>query len=369
MRACVIVAAICAASAAMPARAQRAGYEVNDSHFHLTNYIQEGTDVRRFLEIMGGTVGRVALFGIPLQQTWSYENSGDFRPTYYLQTDAPLYYYSFTDAYIAMAYRSLSSSEQARFDPMITGFNPADMHGVDHIKRVLTTFPGVFTGIGEFTIHKEFVSSKVAGDTASLTDPALDRILDFAAESGLVVLLHNDIDMPFARAGAEPVYLSQTKELLRRHRSAAIIWAHTGLGRVIHPAQASASASATERSPGHLGILEEMLDDPTLAHVHFDISWDEVAKYVLATPEVTQRTAALINRHSDRFLFGTDEVAPADQQQYLRVYRQYDPLWRALASEAQALVKRGNYERLFDAARSSVRAWERANANGGPGQR
>ena len=67
---------------------------------------------------------------------------------------------------------------------MITGFNPADMYAVDHIRRVLTTFPGVFEGIGEFTIHKEFVSSKVAGDTASLTDPALDRILDFAAEVG-----------------------------------------------------------------------------------------------------------------------------------------------------------------------------------------
>ncbi len=140
-----------------------------------------------------------------------------------------------------------------------------------------------------------------------------------------------------------------------------IIWAHTGLGRVIHPAQASASASATERSPGHLDILEEMLDDPALAHVHFDISWDEVAKYVVASPEVTQRTAALINRHSDRFLFGTDEVAPSDQQQYLRVYRQYDPLWRALTPEAQRLVKRGNYERLFDAARGRVRAWEGAN--------
>ena len=31
-----------------------------------------------------------------------YGNSGDFAPTYYLQTDAPLYYYSFTDAYIAI---------------------------------------------------------------------------------------------------------------------------------------------------------------------------------------------------------------------------------------------------------------------------
>jgi hypothetical protein len=344
----------------MPAHAQRVDYELNDVHFHLTNYIQEGTDIHRFLEIMGDKVGRVALFGIPLQQTWSYENSGDFRPTYYLQTDAPLYYYSFTDAYIAMAYRSLTPRQQARFDPMITGFNPADMHGVEHIKRVLTTFPGVFVGIGEFTIHKEFVSSKVAGDTASLTDPALDRILDFAAEAGLVVLLHNDIDMPFARAGAEPVYLTQTKDLLRRHANASIIWAHTGLGRVIRPTEPSASAGATERSPGHLDILAEMIDDPGLAHVHFDISWDEVAKYVLATPDTTRRTADLINRHADRFLFGTDEVAPSDQQTYLRVYRQYEPLWGLLTPEAQALVKRGNYERLFDAARTRVRAWEQA---------
>jgi hypothetical protein len=101
----------------------------NDAHFHLTNYIQEGPPVRDFLDrTMGDKVGRVALFGIPLQQTWSYENSGDFAPTYYLQSDAPLYYYSFTDAFIAMAYRSLTKEQQARFDPMITGFNPADMY-------------------------------------------------------------------------------------------------------------------------------------------------------------------------------------------------------------------------------------------------
>jgi hypothetical protein len=353
--------AVMVAATVAPAGAQPADPEFNDVHFHLTNYVQEGTDIHRFLEIMGGTVGRVALFGIPLQQTWSHENSGDFRPTYYLQTDAPLYYYSFTDAFIAMAYRSLAPREQARFDPMITGFNPADMYGVDHIKRVLTTFPGVFTGIGEFTIHKEFVSSKVAGDTASLTDPAVDRILDFAAEAGLVVLVHNDIDVPFAKSDTEPVYLSQMKDLLRRHPGATIIWAHTGLGRVVHP---STSASrSTERSPRHLDILEELLADPGLAHVRFDISWDEVAKYVVATPDVTQRTADLINRRPERFLFGTDEVAPQDQQQYLRVYRQYDPLWKLLTPEAQRLVKRGNYERLFDAARERVRAWERANVH------
>ena len=191
--------------------------ELNDAHFHLTNYIQEGTDIHDFLKIMGTKVGRVALFGIPLQQEWSYQNSGDFAPTYYLQTDAPLYYYSFTDAYIAMAYRSLSKEQQARFDPMITGFNPADMYAADHIRRVLQTFPGVFTGIGEFTIHKEFVSAKVAGEVASLQNPALDRILDFAKTVGLVVLIHNDMDVPFAKEGSEPVYLNQMKALFKRH--------------------------------------------------------------------------------------------------------------------------------------------------------
>src|SRR6266567_428215 len=186
------------------ARSQTNNYEFNDSHFHLTNNIQEGPDTHDFLKTMGNKAGRVALFGVPLQQQWSYRVDGDRAPTYYLHSDAPLYYYSFTDAWIAMAYKSLTKEQQARLDPMITGFNPADMYGVDHIRRVLETFPGVFTGIGEFTIHKEFVSAKVAGNGASLVDPAVDRILDFAAEVGLLVLIHSDIDMPFAPPNSEP---------------------------------------------------------------------------------------------------------------------------------------------------------------------
>src|SRR4051812_49141799 len=71
-------------------------YDFNDSHFHLTNYVQEGIDVRKYLQIMGTRVGRSTLFGIPLQQMWSYQNSGAYAPSYYLQSDAPLYYYSFT---------------------------------------------------------------------------------------------------------------------------------------------------------------------------------------------------------------------------------------------------------------------------------
>jgi hypothetical protein len=159
------------------ALAQSNGYLFNDSHFHLTNYIQEGIGVRDFLNIMGTKAGRVALFGIPLQQQWSYRVDGDHAPAYYLNSDAPLYYYSFTDAWIAMAYKSLSPDQQARFDPMITGFNPTDMYAADHVRRVLQTFPGFFSGIGEFTIHKEFVSAKIAGEVASLGGPGSRQTL------------------------------------------------------------------------------------------------------------------------------------------------------------------------------------------------
>jgi|SRR5579863_302419 len=325
-----------------------------DSHFHLTNYIQEGIDIHAFLKVMGTKVGRSTLFGIPLQQQWEYGNSGDYAPSYYLASDAPLYYYSFTDANIAMVYKSITPEEQKRFDPMITGFNPTDMYAADHIKRVLKLFPNVFSGIGEFTIHKEFVSSKISGETASLTNPALDRILDFAGEAGLVVLIHNDIDMPFPKGGQEPYLLKQLGELFRRHPNTTIIWAHMGLGRIVHPI------------PDQLRIIERALADSTLSHVNIDISWNEVAKYVVASPAATKATADLINKYPNRFLFGTDEVAPASQESYLKVYYMYEPLFKQLTPEAKHKLLKGNYERIFDAARIKVRSWEKLNASSPP---
>ena len=55
------------------------------------------------------------------------------------------------------------------------------------------------------------------------------------------------------------------------------------------------------------------------------------------------------------------EVAPPDQETYLRVYKQYEPLWKALDPATSEKVRKGNYERLFDAARLKVRAWEKAH--------
>lgn len=337
------------------------GYLFNDSHFHITNYVQKGLTARDYLRIMGTKVKRSTIFGIPLQQSWYYPNSGNFAPNYYLQSDSSLYYYSFTDAAIASAYLALPQRDRARLDPMITGFNPSDMYAVDHIRRVLETYPGVFSGIGEFTIHKEFVSGKVAGETASLLNPALDRILEFAGEVGLVVILHSDIDIPFSKGQGLPVYYEQMRALLARHPKTTIIWAHTGLGRVVQPAPIQPTYDPAQRSASHVELVERILMDPQFSHVYFDISWDELVKYALSSPDVVNRVVGLFDKYPDRFLFGTDNVAPPDQEAHLRVFNLWTPIFTKIRPETKAAITFSNYERLFDAARVRVRNWERLN--------
>ncbi len=333
-------------AAAAAAQTDPAPPNFHDVHFHLANYVQRGITLNDFLEITGDRVGRAAVFGIPLQQKWDYFESGDRAPDYYLHSDAALYYYSFVDAIIAEQYQSLSPAEQERFDPMITGFNPTDMYAADHIRRVLEMYPGVFSGIGEFSIHKEFVTSKILGHGASLRNPALDRVLEFAGEVGLAVILHNDIDTVLPTGANEPVHLELLREIFRSHPDVTIIWAHTGLGRFVGPA------------PDHVQLLDGLLSDEAYAHVHCDLSWDEVAKYIVRDEASLAAWAALLERHPGRFLFGTDSVAPASRERYLKTWRDYKPLWERLSEETRHAITLGNYERIFDTANREVRAWE-----------
>lgn len=320
----------------------------HDVHFHLTNYVHEGIDTRRLLELMENKVGRVALFGIPLTQKWDFFVNGNRRPNYYLESDAEMYYYSFIDAMIAAQYLRLGEKDRQRFDPFIVGFNPTDMNGKDHIRNVLQTFPDVFVGIGEFSIHKELVSSKVTGHSASVNNPALDEILKFAAQTGLLVMLHCDIN-EMRPVEPHPTHIDDLRRLFARHSGASIIYAHTGLGRFVSPTK------------NHVALLDEMCRDESLRHVNFDISWDEVAKWIVKDDATVQAWADLLNRYPTRFLFGSDSVAPKDQVGYLKTFNDYEPLWKRLTPETSEAVRLTNYERLVDAARVKVRAWEAEN--------
>jgi len=119
-----------------------------------------------------------------------------------------------------------------------------------------------------------------------------------------------------------------------------------GLGRIVDPVTK------------HADNILKMLKDPKFRHVYFDISWNEVAKYLVSSPESLKVASQVLNQYPDRFLFGTDEVAPSDQKSYLRVYEQYAPLFALLKEETKNKILKTNYEKLFDNARSKVRKWE-----------
>ncbi|MXW38319.1 MAG: amidohydrolase family protein [Acidobacteria bacterium] len=320
----------------------------HDAHYHPTDYIQQETALPEFLDMMGDRVGRAALMGIPLQQKWDWFESGERPPDYYLRSDAALYYYPFVDAMVAEAVLALPAEQQERFDPMITGFNPTDMYATDHIRRVLRLYPGVFSGIGEFSIHKEVVTPKTVGHTASLRNPALDRILEFAGEVGLLTLIHNDVDVILPHEGAPPTHFDPFIEVVRRHPGTTILWAHAGLGRFVEP------------TPGYVGLLEEILRDEGLDHLYLDLSWDVVAEQIVGPPERLAAWVAMVNAWPERFVLGSDSVVTTDADAYLGALEVWRPLLDGLDPDASEKVRLGNYERLFDSARERVRAWEAA---------
>jgi predicted TIM-barrel fold metal-dependent hydrolase len=139
------------------------------------------------------------------------------------------------------------------------------------------------------------------------------------------------------------------RALVARHPRTQIIWAHTGVGRVVRPVAR------------HIAMLETLLREAALSNLSFDISWDEVAKYIVASDTTIAIMASLVNRYPDRFLFGSDVVAPENPGQYYRVIDIYRPFLDRLTPAARAQLLRGNYERLFGAARQRVRAWEAAH--------
>ena len=119
------------------------------------------------------------------------------------------------------------------------------------------------------------------------------------------------------------------------------------------------SEGTTQRGPTQMEMVESLLNDPALSHVSFDISWDEVAKYAVATPASIARVTAALNRYPDRFLFGTDTVAPAGPAPYFAVFDLWAPVWQGLTPEASLKVRKTNYERLFNEGRRRVRTWEK----------
>ena len=319
------------------------GHPMADVHFHVRNYIQEGITLQEAHGILlSKGVQRAAVFGIPLQQRWDMETK--VSPSYYLHDDQSLYYYSAIDAIIASEYQLLPKFKQEAFDPMIVGFNPTDGRAVDHIRNMLLKFPNTFTGIGEFSIKKEVVSGKIAGGAANIEDPALGKILEFAQEVGLIVILHCDVDAMISHNEDEPTYLRSLENLFGKYKGTKIIWAHTGLGRYV------------KARPQHVRFLHRLLSK--YPNLFVDISWDVVVEQFFENQRIHPEWKKFLENHSKKILFGSDVVAPS-LAKYETTLQLYQKIWEEMPKEAVKDMTYSNYKRLFDEARSKVRLWEK----------
>lgn len=268
-------------------------YSIADVHFHLVDFLQRSDGIEAAVRAMDRTgVERAAISGMPVVKKW---NAADpRRPLYYLEDDAPAYWYSATDVLVARAVESLSEDDRARFHPFICGFNGTDMNAVDHIKRMIEWYPGLWHGIGEVMGRHDDLTALTYGETARADHPALDIVYDFAAENDLPVLVHQNISSVRIR---EPLYLHEMENAVRDHPKTRFIWAHCGISRRIEV-------------PTLTQEIRRMLR--TYPNLWADLSWVVFEEYICPDGVPSPDWVAMLNEFPDRFIIGSDKVAKFD---------------------------------------------------------
>lgn len=354
-------------------------WKYNDSHFHPTQYTQQGRTPGSMIGDMDSLgIQYATLMPIPTNVLSSQPDpdwnpcSGAHHcgPSYYLppgmlmhrtlseddmaeaRQATELYMNTGVDATTAHRYRQLPRVHQKRLDPMITGLHLGDMHSSTYLLRKLHEHPGVFTGVGEITVHKEAVEELFAGTRQANLEgnvAPLLKLLETCGYIGMPVVLHCDVTVPGAAPHESPAYLEGIQRLFTDPSVAGtvIVWAHAGgLGRFV-------AAPAN-----HTASLQAMLADSRFAHVHIDLSWSVVAERLVADKETLGQWVALVEAFPRRFLFGSDALAPVDTGRWNQTYAKYEDLLQALTPACRQQVCLGNYHRLFVAARRKVRSFE-----------
>ena len=367
------------------------GHWMSDSHFHPTNYTQQGMVPREMLKMMDEAgIHRSVMSPIPTD-VMPCGDHGDHNhipaESYYvpaqfanikpqeltaeveqtIKGSAHLMLNQQVDADTALFVNisGLNDAERDRLDPMVTGLHLGSPLSPQALLFKLATHPGMFTGVGEVTIHKELVQSQYEGARqANLTDnvQSFKNLVATAGVVGMPVVLHCDVDSTVnqrANGFGQPEHLDNLKQLFAspETRDTTIIWAHCGgVGRFV------------QKPVDHANNLRSILSNPEMKHINIDISWSRVARQIVLKTdadgkevpdhESVRAWAQLINDHPDRFLFGSDALNPQEKATWEETGVLYKPLLEKLTPEARIAVKTGNYERLLVDARPKVRAFE-----------
>jgi hypothetical protein len=279
--------------AAVPRPAGTFRYRVSDAHFHYVDFLQTTDGIDAAVKAMDRAgIDHVMFSGMPLVKKW---NSADPRqPSYYLEDDSRAYWYSATDVLVARAIETLPEAQRRRFHPFICGFNGTDRNAVDHVKRMLEWYPGLWEGIGEVMARHDDLTALTYGETARANNPALFPVYKLAAELDMPVSIHSNVGSVWVR---EPGYLHEIEDAVKMHPETRFIWCHAGVSRRVD------IPTLTEE-------IERLLS--TYKNVWLDLSWVVFEDYIAPNGTPDPKWIRLIEKFSDRFMIGSDKVARFD---------------------------------------------------------
>jgi len=313
-------------SVAQAFEGKEARYAIVDNHLHFFNFIQRTDGFENLIKAMDEAgVQKSVLFGMPLAKMWT--EADPFQPTYYLDTDSRLYYYSATDFILAHELLRQPSKVQDRFFPFICGINPLDLNAADYIEMLLKMYPGFWKGIGEVLSRHDDLTALIYGEAPRADHPALMRVYQLAARYNLVVLIHHDISSARKR---EPIYLPELENALRQNPETKVIWAHAGISRRVN-------------IPTLLADLRRVLS--SYPNLYIDISWVVYSDCIAKDRSSLADWAAFVEDFPDRVVIGSDKIAPWPA--YVQEITKYYEFLDLLKPSTAGMVARGNILRLL----------------------
>lgn len=317
-----------ASSAPIP---ERSRYALADAHLHLVDFLQGTEGIDAVVAAMDRTgVTDTMISGMPVVKRW--DPLDPQKPLYYLDDDARTYWYSATDVLVARQLATLPAEVRKRFHPFITGFNGTDMNALDHVKRMMEWFPGLWEGIGEVMARHDDLTALTYGETSRANGKPLSLIYDFAAEHDLPVTVHSNIGSVWQR---DPIYLHEIEEAVARHPHTRFVWCHAGISRRIVV-------------PSLVSELRRMLK--RYDNLWVDISWVVFDDVIAPRRVVDPAWISLIEEFPTRFMIGSDKVGKFGN--YNTEIVKYDILLDKLPADIAKRVAHDNFLSVLPKGRS-----------------
>lgn len=297
-------------------------YTYSDSHLHLVNFLQEGDGIKAYLKAMDDSgVQDSMVSGMPFIKKW--DAFDEKRPSYYLDNDSRVYWYSATDVLVAREVLSLPKKQQKRFHPFICGFNGTDLNAIDHVKRMMEWYPNFWEGIGEVMGRHDDLTALTYDETGRINHKALDAIYEFAGKHDLPVTIHSNIS---SVNSSTPLYINEVEDILKRHPKTRFIWSHAGISRRI-------------KVPTLVSDLKKILTQYN--NLWIDISWVVFEQEIYPNNQINRDWIGLIEAFPNRFMIGSDKVGRFGN--YSSEIKKYDVLLDKLNPEIARKVARENF--------------------------